>query len=106
MLPGVYSRNADGTFGKFNGRILKNHSYGWYAPFLLRDNPSAQADRKWISLLGLNPEAVNLTGDLLPAVCEVAGRSPGAPFAGSVPGVRRRRRPPGLGTAGASLHGK
>ncbi|MBQ6598750.1 MAG: LamG domain-containing protein, partial [Lentisphaeria bacterium] len=69
VLPGVYRRNADGTFGKFNGKILKNHSFGWYAPFLLRDNPAAQADRKWISPLALSPEAVNLTGDLLPAVC-------------------------------------
>ncbi len=69
VLPSVYKRNADGTFGKFNGRILKNHNRGWYAPFLLRDNPAAQANRKWISPLGLNPEAVNLTGDLLPAAC-------------------------------------
>uniref|UniRef100_A0A8D2AZ40 Uncharacterized protein n=1 Tax=Sciurus vulgaris TaxID=55149 RepID=A0A8D2AZ40_SCIVU len=30
----------------------------------------------------------------------VSGRPPGAPFAGVVPGVRRRR-PPGLGSAGA-----
>lgn len=36
-----------------------------------------------------------------PAVCEVAGRSHRAPFAGSVPGVRRRR-PPGLGIACAA----
>uniref|UniRef100_A0A8C0CE47 Uncharacterized protein n=1 Tax=Balaenoptera musculus TaxID=9771 RepID=A0A8C0CE47_BALMU len=44
---------------------------------------------------------------LLPAVCEVAGRLPGARFAGSVPGVRRRR-PPGLGTArvAAALRGR
>uniref|UniRef100_A0A667HLD2 Uncharacterized protein n=1 Tax=Lynx canadensis TaxID=61383 RepID=A0A667HLD2_LYNCA len=37
----------------------------------------------------------------LPAVCEVCGRPPGAPFAGSVTGVRRRRLP-GLGTACAA----
>ena len=69
VLPSVYKRNADGTFGKFNGKILKNHNRGWYAPFLLRDNPAVQAARKWLSPLGLNPETVNLTGDLLPAVC-------------------------------------
>ncbi|XP_049488620.1 serine/arginine repetitive matrix protein 1-like [Panthera uncia] len=37
----------------------------------------------------------------LPAVCEVCGGPPGAPFAGSVTGVRRRRLP-GLGTACAA----
>ena len=69
VLPGVYNRHADGTFGTFNGKILKNHPLGWYAPFLLRENPGPTAGRKWISPLGLDPAAADLTGDLLPAVC-------------------------------------
>uniref|UniRef100_A0A5F9C4R8 Uncharacterized protein n=1 Tax=Oryctolagus cuniculus TaxID=9986 RepID=A0A5F9C4R8_RABIT len=38
----------------------------------------------------------------LPAVCELFSRRPGAPFAGSVSGVRRRRRRAGLGSPGAA----
>lgn len=69
VLPGVYNRRPDGTFGTFNGKILKNHHLGWYAPFLLRENPGPAAGRKWISPLGLNPAAAEITGELLPAVC-------------------------------------
>ncbi|MBO4305382.1 MAG: hypothetical protein J6A21_12425, partial [Lentisphaeria bacterium] len=68
VLPSTYKRYADGTFGKFRGQsILKNHNRGWYSPFLIRLNPGPHGFRSWVAPLGLNPDVVDITGDLLPA---------------------------------------
>lgn len=65
VLPSVYKRYADGSFGKFRGNILKNHTRGWYSPFLLRSTPGPTGLRWWVAPLGLNPDVVNITGDLM-----------------------------------------
>ncbi len=68
VLPSVYKRYADGSFGKFRGNYLKNHTRGWYSPFLLRTTPGANGLRWWVAPLGLNPGVVDITGDLMAAV--------------------------------------
>ena len=69
VLPDVYKRYADGTFGKFRGKgILKNHTYGWYAPFLIRYNHSRHASRLWTGPLGLDPAvAAVIPEEILPS---------------------------------------
>ena len=74
VLPSVYKRYADGSFGKFRGNVLKNHTRGWYSPFLLRVVPGPTGRRWWVAPLGLNPDVVNITGDLMAATVKNPSR--------------------------------
>ena len=50
----------------------KDHSNGWYAPFLVRQNPTPEAFRPLIDPLTIDACAAETVGDLLPAVIEPA----------------------------------
>ena len=65
-MPSVFKRMADGGYDEIRGSKLFNHSRGWHAPFLVRDNPSTEGRRNMVDPLVLSPEAVSIVGDLLP----------------------------------------
>lgn len=70
ILPDVYRKDAKGKvelYSSWGNAYSKNHNRGWYAPFLLRENPTANGSRHCRSALALDPAIVNITGDLLPA---------------------------------------
>ena len=63
VLPWVYKEGEKG---------YKEHSRGWYAPFLVRENPTPEASRPLVDPLTIDPGAAEAVGDLLPAVIEPA----------------------------------
>ena len=65
-MPSVFKRLPDGGYDEIRGAKLFNHSRGWHAPFLVRDNPSTEGRRNMVDPLALSPEAVSIVGDLLP----------------------------------------
>ena len=70
-VPATFRRNREGGFDRWDGKQrLKSHAKGWYAPFLLRENPAKSALRTFETPLGLAQGAHPLTGDLLPAELE------------------------------------
>lgn len=63
VMPATYRLHPDGTYDGF-----RQHSRGWYAPFLLREEPAPHLLRKRTGRLALGAGVVPLTGELLPAV--------------------------------------
>ncbi len=71
IVPSVFNLEKDGTPARDkDGKIIyKQHSRGWFAPFLVRHLDRWDwAVRKVISPLAINPAVVDITGDCLPAV--------------------------------------
>ena len=56
VMPAVYKRLADGTYDEIRGQKLFTHARGWFAPFLVRRNPSPAGSRKMVDPLALAPE--------------------------------------------------
>lgn len=60
--PTTWNREPDGTIKS------KQHTRGWYAPFLIRHLPFDWARRMVDQKVGLNPAAADVVGNLLPPV--------------------------------------
>ncbi len=70
-VPAVWKRDATGKMER------KQHTRGWYSPFLIRHLPFNWARRKLDCQVGLNPVAAKAVGDLLPSA---AGPYPGKKY--------------------------